>query len=533
MAEATITDLILTIREENEKGRDETKKNTSQIITLNKTFSDYFTMLKRQALDVEESRRDADKGMSTGGTVAAKTPKSDSSGGGFLGMVAAILAAGGALVFGFVEGFVNATKDIIKLIRIIFKPITKPIVAAVRLLMGAYTKGIKALISITRLGMFKAFGLGVDGKPVVATSKFMKGLLKTPSVIGQALNGLGRAFSFLGREASKPFKMLFFATQATGKLISNVLFGLRFLFSKLTAPLRGIFTSTNQFIKDIKELGTRFGAVFKTARDGTKSAGVIGQFFSGIGQTFKTIVSAVKPLLGVFRLIGRVVFFPLTIIMGIFDGIKGAMAGAQEEGILGGILGAVGGIFGGLIGMPLDLLKSAVAWIAGKMGFENVEETLKSFSFKDMFLNLFIGIAGMINTFVDNITSSFQDGIGSGLSMVLTYLKRMLLFPAAVAAGGVAALAAALPGGKSPSEAFSDAFNATFKLGEGSVLPSPSSNTSGSEISSQVNDNASTRNGFLAGQSSTQVIDTSQQNNVNITQTQDVAATDDTDKRPN
>ena len=136
----------------------------------------------------------------------------------------------------------------------------------------------------------------------------------------------------------------------------------------------------------------------------------------------------------------------------------------------------------------------------------------------------------MINTFIDNITSAFQDGIGSGLSMVLTYLKRMLLFPAAVAAGGVAALAAALPGGKSPSEAFSDAFNATFKLGEGAAQVNP--NTSGSEISAQVNDNAETQNGFLAGQSSTQVIDTSQQNNVNITQTHDVAATDDTDKKP-
>ena len=64
------------------------------------------------------------------------------------------------------------------------------------------------------------------------------------------------------------------------------------------------------------------------------------------------------------------------------------------------------------------------------------------------------------------------------------------------------------------------------------VLPSPSSNTSGSEISSQVNDNAATQNGFLAGQSTTQVMDASQQNNVNITQTHDVAASDDTDKRP-
>ena len=527
MAEATITDLILTVREENAKNRDETQKNTSQIITLNKTFSDYFTMLKRQSLDAEEARRDTKAASGAGaGATAAITPP-DKEGGGFLGILATILVVGGALVVGFVEGFINAARDTFKALRILTGKLFRPIIRMLRL---------DKFVMLLRTRFAGFLGLGIDGKPTVTTNKLIKGILNPArgfaylteglrsflGGVGRQLTRLGNLTRFLGKELLIPFKAVNAVAQFVVKTAKGALI-----------PLRLAFTGLDTFFKDIAFLGNKLRGVTKSVDGVPKTAGLISRFFTSLGQTFRAIIKPLTGVFNVFRTIGRVIFFPLTIIMGIFDGIKGAMAGAQEEGILGGILGAVGGIFGGLIGMPLDLLKSAVAWIAGKMGFENVEETLKSFSFKDMFLNLFIGIAGMINTFVDNITSSFQDGIGSGLTMVLTYLKRMLLFPAAVAAGGVAALAAALPGGKSPSEAFSDAFNATFKLGEGSVLPSPSSNTSGSEISSQANDNAATQNGFLAGQSSTQVIDTSQQNNVNISQTQDVAATDDTDKKPN
>jgi hypothetical protein len=518
MAEATITDLILTVREENEKSRDETKKNTSQIITLNKTFSDYFTMLKRQALDAEESRRDTKAASGAGaGATAAITPP-DKEGGGFLGILAGILVAGGALILGIVEGFTNAAKLILRQFGRLIRPFTSRVNARFSKMFIGMTDSITDFIRLFRSNF--SIGLGKQGKFIKDFGKVRALRVKDFSTFAGRLGAftarINRMFIAIGGFFGKGI----FVAKLFG------LVGREIVKSIPLAP------EVKTFGKDIAFLGNKLKGLFKVGKEVPKQAGVISRFFTSLGQTFRALITPLKGIFTVFRTIGRVVFFPLTIIMGIFDGIRGAMAGYQDEGILGGILGAVGGIFGGLIGMPLDLLKSAVAWIAGKMGFENVEETLKSFSFKDMFLNLFIGIAGMINTFIDNITSAFQDGIGSGLSMVLTYLKRMLLFPAAVAAGGVAALAAALPGGKSPSEAFSDAFNATFKLGEGSVLPSPSSNTSGSEISAQVNDNAETQNGFLAGQSSTQVIDTSQQNNVNITQTHDVAATDDTDKKP-
>ena len=207
-----------------------------------------------------------------------------------------------------------------------------------------------------------------------------------------------------------------------------------------------------------------------------------------IGGTFKSIMNAVKPIFGVFRTLGRVIFFPLTIIMGVFDSIKGAIEGFKQEGILGGILGAIGGLARGLIGMPLDLLKSGISWIAGKLGFENFSEMLDSFSFSDMIFGMFMKVANIGNEIISNLFGGFEDGFGAGMKQMLKtlmiYIKRMLLFPVAILAGGVAALAAALPGGKGPLEAFSETFSKVIKVGEGSAattLPSDQASGGGEE----------------------------------------------------
>jgi hypothetical protein len=66
------------------------------------------------------------------------------------------------------------------------------------------------------------------------------------------------------------------------------------------------------------------------------------------------------------------------------------------------------------------------------------------------------------------------------LTTLMTYVKRMMMFPVAIMAGGVAALAAALPGGKSPLEAFKETFSKVITVGEGSAATAvPSEQTSG------------------------------------------------------
>jgi hypothetical protein len=83
-----------------------------------------------------------------------------------------------------------------------------------------------------------------------------------------------------------------------------------------------------------------------------------------------------------------------------FNGFKEGFASSGGS-IIGGVLGAISGIYKGIIGMPLDLLKDLVSWIASKLGFENFSAILDSFSFTDM-------IGSLFNTITDSLLGVFD-----------------------------------------------------------------------------------------------------------------------------
>ena len=144
------------------------------------------------------------------------------------------------------------------------------------------------------------------------------------------------------------------------------------------------------------------------------------------------------------------------------------------EGIIGGLFGGLAAIWTVLIGLPLDILKKAVSWIASKLGFKNFSGFLDSFSFSEMITKVFTSIIDTIVEFIGSIKESIADiGIGGLIKNVslslLKILKKILLFPAAVAAGAVAGLAAAWPGGQTPGEAFMEGFNKVFTLGDDTI----------------------------------------------------------------
>ena len=91
------------------------------------------------------------------------------------------------------------------------------------------------------------------------------------------------------------------------------------------------------------------------------------------------------------RVIGKVagivgkLFLPITIVMTIWDTVKGAMEGFAKEGIIGGIKGAITGLVNSLIFGPLDLIKDAIAWILGVFGFDNAKKLLDSFSLEEVY----------------------------------------------------------------------------------------------------------------------------------------------------
>jgi hypothetical protein len=149
----------------------------------------------------------------------------------------------------------------------------------------------------------------------------------------------------------------------------------------LMEPIRGVIASVGKFFSAEGPIGRVFGMVknaFSFAEEGSKFMGVLGS----VGKIF-----------------GRLLY-PLTIIMSIWDTVKGAIKGFEQEGFLGGIAGAINGLLGSLIGAPLDLLKDGVSWILGKFGFENASKFLETFSFTDLIKQ---AVYGLINGFIEGI----------------------------------------------------------------------------------------------------------------------------------
>ena len=105
-----------------------------------------------------------------------------------------------------------------------------------------------------------------------------------------------------------------------------------------------------------------------------------------------------------------------------------------------------------ILGLPLDLLKKGISWIMGMFGFDNAKAVLDSFSFQDLFKNLF----GKV---FDTMTSAF--------GYLIDKFKVFGNFVKAIGLGAVAAVMAAFPGGESPVEAFKRVYNETLSSGSG------------------------------------------------------------------
>ena len=102
--------------------------------------------------------------------------------------------------------------------------------------------------------------------------------------------------------------------------------------------------------------------------------GTITNFFVGSAKAVGGVAKAASPFL---KLLGKL-FLPLTIIIGVFDTIKGAISGFKEddeaslgEKILNAIQGGLTGLVNSIIGIPLDLVVSLINFVAKKFGFED------------------------------------------------------------------------------------------------------------------------------------------------------------------
>ena len=154
----------------------------------------------------------------------------------------------------------------------------------------------------------------------------------------------------------------------------------------------------------------------------------VGDILKKFGKTFITVgdeSSKFSKFGSILKNVFKRIFFPITVIMGIFDAVKGALAGFEEGGIIGGIRGALIGLFDGMIGGAVNMLTGALAWILDKLGFDKAAEALAAFDITEYFTKFIDYIGNMISGAFDWIKGVFAgiDIVGGLTSMWEAYVS--------------------------------------------------------------------------------------------------------------
>lgn len=211
-----------------------------------------------------------------------------------------------------------------------------------------------------------------------------------------AMNSVRNFFNMVGERFSNFMKRvgdLFKNDGPVGRVAS--------FFGDIGTKIADFFKPITEAIGKMKGTGDGLAKVFKPITDG----------FGKVMGFFRTIGSSLSGFGVMFRAVATVmgkIFYPLTIILTAYDTIKGVIEGFTEDGIVGGILGAVEGFFTSLVTVPLDMIKSAISWVAGALGFERAEEVLDSFSFTDVFSSVIDSIKEFIFAIPGYIVSGFD-----------------------------------------------------------------------------------------------------------------------------
>jgi len=251
------------------------------------------------------------------------------------------------------------------------------------------------------------FGLGTIGTIIAVAAGTVAGLVsawvKTVKFfVGGFINGikyLGEVFPKLGKIVTAIETTFMSWVSGIKGVFSSVVGKFASMFETAIGFFKGIFgegsmigkvittikTAVTGFLEPIiagfRTIGEVSGPIGKAVQFVKNALGGFMEFFAGIGSKLGAFGKLFQAVSGVVSKIA----FPLMVIMSIWDTIKGALAGWEEGGLVGAIGGAIKGLFNGLVFGVLDMIKGAISWIAGALGFKAVEEFLDSFSFADMF----------------------------------------------------------------------------------------------------------------------------------------------------
>jgi hypothetical protein len=323
-------------------------------------------------------------------TKKEKAAKNLDGGAGIFGILAGLTTFLGGFMIGYIKQFKDTTVAFFKLFTGVFKMFTAAFSEST---LG---KKLTAVIASVMKSVNKIF----DSIKAVFNSSGKDGIL---SKIKGMFNSVKKFFMIPIDNVSKEFKLF---KDAFGPTLGKL--------KALIAPIFG--------------LGARLDDVsgaFKTISNGIK--GMIGGAFAKIQSVIKMLggIGGAGGMLGkVGQFLGKI-FAPIAFILTLIATVKGAMAGYDEGGIVGAIKGAFIGFLSAFVGEILNMVKGAISWIAGMLGFENVSAALDSFDFMELIKGAIMGIWDWFNVLFTNpgeaLSSLWNNLVGKGGLMDLLF----------------------------------------------------------------------------------------------------------------
>ena len=287
--------------------------------------------------------------------------------------------------------------------------------------------------TIDFLGPTGAFAAFLTGFILLKSGLAKKGIMKAGSLI---LSGIKKSAAAIDKQGGI-LKAMGNGFEKINRGASAVVGGLKktgsFITKNLTKGFGALGNGVKALNKGVLSAGSKLGGGF------TKLLGFISKGFMmmkvGLLSMSSSLAPILAPLLPIIAIAAGIAAVLYSLKSG-FDTFKESLD--QGDSMIVAIIKGVSDAMMTLVLLPITLIKKLVGFIAGLFGFDNFKESLESFSVKDVIVNT-----------LKKLTSG------------------MFKLVKAIAKGVVAALAAALPGGKTPGAEFSRAYSEVMKGGEG------------------------------------------------------------------
>ena len=307
---------------------------------------------------------------------------------------------------------------------------------------------------IDTFGPGKVFAAFVAGFVLLKSGLAKKGIMKAGSLI---LKGIKASAAAIDKQGGL-VKAMGNGFERINKGMTSIVGGAKKTGTFITKNLTKGFDKLGAGVKAMNRgVG---GAASKLGGGFSKLFGLIGKGFMlmkvGMMSMLSSIGPMIAPLLPVIAIAAGIAAVLYSLKSG-FDTFKESLD--QGDSLIVAIIKGIGDAMITLALLPVTLIKKLVGFIAGLFGFDNFKEKLESFSIKDAIVNTFKKLTG-------------------GMFKLIK----------AIAKGVVAALAAALPGGKTPQEEFSRAYAEVMQGGEGKSNVETQEMKGGEELGGNIAD---------------------------------------------